>query len=358
MTTSIIAENNLELPPEAADLQIVPNNFDSKPTWRKIQKCLRNLSSDSNFTQDISVFYNKVATSLEIENYLNFAFSCSEHPLYILKNAVQKVFERSYTGIGQHRELLPSALKEFGSFITRFFNLIKWIFPQLAVRNSQSSSAETVAAFVSSESRSQDHIPDRSFYTASSLISQHLLPGTCYSVLINLYKKSKQNDESIYMNKISKLNRQSSDLALLEYLGFTSSKLTENLNQNSTENPEACPSNNSISSQLSIAPSNLMLNISENLPQFTKILKTLEMHQMATQKLATLIELMSKIKEMQTSADELIPLLTFIIIRSKIEYLGCHLQFINDFLFQKLKSGEDGYCFTTMKSCYLFILKM
>jgi len=229
-----------------------------------------------------------------------------------------------------HKELLPSALKEFGNIAVRFFNLLKWIFPQISPNLSASSSPE--------KSEKQESADGASFQV--NQVFQFLLPGTCYKVLFDLYKESRKSDEEVYANKVLKFSRQKSDLALLEFLGYNFEKSEKQVDQEDSEGE------------------NLSNQLEKHLPNWIGILTSIQTKYLATQKLDTLVNLLSDIKKFQTSADDLIPLLTFILIRAKIENLGCHLQFINDFLFRGLNSGSRGYCFTSFKSCYLYILRI
>ena len=149
---SFVAEKILELPANAAEVAIIPKDFDARNTWRKIQKSISGKIFCGLEDLDISKFYTKNASLDEIEKYLDHIMLIQSrstekenqsHPLTLLKIALQTVFEKSYTGIGKHRELLPSALKEFTSFNIRYFNILKWIFPQI----SQNVTAESMLNF-------------------------------------------------------------------------------------------------------------------------------------------------------------------------------------------------------------------
>ena len=57
--------------------------------------------------------------------YLFQAFDSKQHPLGQLVNCLVDVFRASYVGMGTHRRLLPHAVAEVKSFVTRVYNIVR-----------------------------------------------------------------------------------------------------------------------------------------------------------------------------------------------------------------------------------------
>lgn len=53
------------------------------------------------------------------------AFDAKEHPLGQLVNGLVDVFRASYVGMGTHRRLLPHAVAEAKTFVTRVYNIVR-----------------------------------------------------------------------------------------------------------------------------------------------------------------------------------------------------------------------------------------
>ena len=55
------------------------------------------------------------------------------------------------------------------------------------------------------------------------------------------------------------------------------------------------------------------------------------------------------------SMDDLFPVFLFVVIRSRLRYLGSEIQFMEDLMDDHLEYGELGLMFTTLKACHLQI---
>lgn len=55
------------------------------------------------------------------------------------------------------------------------------------------------------------------------------------------------------------------------------------------------------------------------------------------------------------SMDDLFPVFLFVVIRSRLRYLGSEIQLMDDLMDDHLEYGELGLMFTTLKACHLQI---
>jgi len=199
---------------------------------------------------------------------------------------------------------------------------------------------------------------DATTYTAGKLLLCHLLPGTIYKVIFHLYCQNRKFDEEKYWTKIKKFNRQKDDTALLQYFGGTAIERTVSTTNTPvkdliTEDLLLLDKSTPRESEISVAKTQNL-----DLGPALEILREIETKHLATEKLEVLTRALSFIKAKldECSADDMVPVLTFCMVRACIRNFGVHLQFTNDFLFQQLKSGEKAYIFTTIKACYMGIL--
>lgn len=328
----------LNLPENAADLNILPADYSANEVWRKISQSLRTVSIGENY-MNIEKFIDCSASVIEIENYLEFALLHQIlHPLYILRKALTTVFTASYTGSGCHPALLPSALKEFSSLTKRLFNLLRWIFPQIDIGKRVDGSLSPNASSGEPKSELQESdLKTSNTFTAGKLVLKFMLPGAIYEVLFQLYCENRKHDEERYWNKLNNFNRQSDDTALLEYFGYNNTNIFKHSSGNDSIQKDT-------------------------LQKFINLLQTIETEHLPYNKLNVLEQVLEMIQDVATekgcpnAADDVVPLMTFLMIRSRVRKLGVHLQFVHDFMVTQLQSGGLAYIFTTVKACYMYIL--
>lgn len=55
------------------------------------------------------------------------AFDTAGHPLNVLVEGLVDVYRATYVGVGAHRRLLPHAVAEAKSYVTRLFNVLRFV---------------------------------------------------------------------------------------------------------------------------------------------------------------------------------------------------------------------------------------
>lgn len=134
------------------------------------------------------------------------------------------VYRATYVGVGAHPRLLPHAVAEIHSYISRVYAFVRLLFPALPPEDRPVHLTTSGKRIVKSwlklsllilSFRLDDELPR--VVSAKTLLLPVLLPRL-YPPLFTLYVLHNQKQDDLYWDRLQKWNRQS-DLALMNFLG-------------------------------------------------------------------------------------------------------------------------------------------
>uniref|UniRef100_A0A3B3CP80 Alsin Rho guanine nucleotide exchange factor ALS2 b n=1 Tax=Oryzias melastigma TaxID=30732 RepID=A0A3B3CP80_ORYME len=156
----------------------------------------------------------------DIRTYLLNACDTPLHPLGQLVETLVAVYRMTYVGVGANRRLLPLAVTEIKSYLSRIFQIVRFLFPD--VPEEGALIPDSASSFQMKKEPSAADAPlesPRPGLVASSwaLLLPVLLPRL-YPPLFTLYALEKEKEDDLYWECVLRLNKQP-DLALLAFLG-------------------------------------------------------------------------------------------------------------------------------------------
>ncbi|XP_072902817.1 alsin isoform X3 [Hemitrygon akajei] len=273
-----------------------------------------------------------------IRKYLMKACDTPLHPLGYLLETLVAVYRMTYVGVGANRRLLQQAVNEIKSYLTRIFQLVRFLFPDLPdggslipVRDKKAPGSEEEE---SSDTGSQ-------MITSCSLLLPVLLPRL-YPPLFTLYALDNEREEDIYWDCVLRLNKQT-DLALLGFLGvqqkfwpITVSVLGEKIEIQSTTK-EVCYA----------SAVECLQQISTTFTPADKLKVIQQTFEEITQEVLMMLQ-----EDFLWSMDDLFPVFLYVVLRARIRNLGSEVHLIEDLMDPSVQHGEQGIMFTTLKACY------
>ncbi|XP_065655109.1 alsin isoform X2 [Hydra vulgaris] len=279
--------------------------------------------------------YMKIATNLkELQDFLSKIFDTPGHPLNLLVDGLVDVYRATYVGVGAHRRLLPHAVAEAKSYVSRVFNVLRVLFPDLHDEE-----------FVLLSNDSADGVLETAINSVS-LLHPLLLPRL-YPPLFTLYALQTEKSDALYTEKLYYLNKRG-DIALLSFLGLNRSfwlmsekYLSGNKSSQSIENERPYVSAIEMLERISTTYSP-MGKIEIIRRTFGKIHEAINEHYKGQ-------------KKPVLSMDDLFPLFQYIVIRTRVPHLGSEIKFIEDLVDQATLVGEAGHMITTLSACYFQI---
>ncbi|VDO95912.1 unnamed protein product [Soboliphyme baturini] len=252
-----------------------------------------------------------------VEDYFRSACSVPYHVFSVLLHGLADVFNASYSGAGAHSLLLPAALAEIRSVLRRIYKLLRCLFPNLP--------AEDMCAE----------------YNA-------FIP-LIYPNLFTLYVIRYDNED--YWKKVKIMNLKN-DVRLLESLEVDRNFWPIELEATSPlDKPLACATARSkyyaeaidclqrISSEF--APASKLNIIMETFAHINKCVT----------------DVSSEGNVCLWTADSLVPVSMYVIIRAQIQHLGAELNFVKDFCPQIQVVNETQYIFVTLQGCYQHLVE-
>ncbi|XP_076871765.1 alsin isoform X2 [Brachyhypopomus gauderio] len=150
-----------------------------------------------------------------IHRYLTKACDTPLHPLGRLVEALVAVYRMTYVGVGANRRLLQQAVNEIKSYLSRTFQIVRFLFPDLPEEGGILPSNDRKESD-SSESQLESPKPAR-VVSSCALLLCVLLPRL-YPPLFTLYALDKEKEDDVYWECVLRLNKQP-DHALLAFLG-------------------------------------------------------------------------------------------------------------------------------------------
>ncbi|XP_012274645.1 alsin [Orussus abietinus] len=264
----------------------------------------------------------------QINKYLTRAFECTHHPLGTLLTELTTVYTGTYGGVRVHPLLLTHAVSELQSIISRMYDVLIILFPILPKGNQEyviegeKGDSKKISVFV--------------------ILCPIILPRVHF-VLFVLYAMHNKEENDTYWEKLLKWNRKD-DSTLMRFLDIDSKFW-----QNSTAIKQHVQGNGK---ELFSEAAETLQQLKTTFSPFEKLLVIKRTFEQITQDVHTQLG-----SAYLWTMDELLPVFTFVVIRSSVSQLGSEIQFIEDFMDPHLQNGEDGIMFTTLKASYHQILR-
>jgi len=264
-----------------------------------------------------------------LQAFLNNALDTTGHPLNILVNGLCEVYSATYVGVGAHRRLLPHAVAEAKSYVSRLFSVLRVLFPGLHDEQYVMLTTDTYDGVAS--------LPVNSM----SLLHPLLLPRL-YPPLFTLYALSTEKTDAVYTERLHYLNKRG-DIALMSFLGVDRKfwlNPDEQTLQPTTPNERAYMSAITSLEEISTAYSPMgkidiikkcVANIEKEVSDFWS----------GSEKLV--------------SMDDLFPVFQYVVVRARVPHLGSEICFIEDMVEPDILVGEAGHRVTTLRACYFQI---
>ncbi|XP_067299640.1 alsin [Pseudorasbora parva] len=279
-----------------------------------------------------------------IRRYLLKACDTPLHPLGWLLETLVTVYRMTYVGVGASRRLLQQAVEELQSYLTRIFQIVRFLFPGLPedggfILDSSSFSDEGTDSLNSS---THSETPQHGWIVSSSSLLLPVLLPRLYPPLFTLYTLEKEREEEVYWSCVLRLNKQP-DLALLAFLGVQQ---------------KFCPVSISVLGEIKqVLPSTkdaCFATAVETLQQISTAFTPSEKMQViqltfeeVTQDVQALLG-----QEFLWSMDDLFPIFLYVVLRARIRNLGSEVSLIEDLTDSSLQLGQLGFMLTTLKACY------
>ncbi|KAM9710020.1 alsin-like isoform 2-T2 [Menidia menidia] len=287
--------------------------------------------------------YGEPVTTLNydgVRRYLTKACETPHHPLGWLVETLVTAYRMTYVGVGSNRRLLRQAVQELQAYLTHFYTVVRFLFPELP------DDGGVIPEPPASPSRSNSNKAEQgvTVVCCSSLLLPLLLPRL-YPPLFTLYCLQEEQEEAQYWERILRLNKQP-DQSLLSFLGVQEKfwplwmSILGERKQIVSSSKDACfVSAVETLQQISttFTPSDKLVVIQRTFEELTTEVKPL-LH-----------------GDFLWCMDDLFPLFLYVVLRARIRSLGAEVNLIEDLMDPNLQHGEMGLMFTTLKACYIQI---
>uniref|UniRef100_A0A8C2ABS9 Alsin Rho guanine nucleotide exchange factor ALS2 a n=1 Tax=Cyprinus carpio TaxID=7962 RepID=A0A8C2ABS9_CYPCA len=279
-----------------------------------------------------------------IRRYLLKACDTPHHPLGWLLETLVTVYRMTYVGVGSNRRLLQQAVEEIQSYLTRIFQIVRFLFPGLPedggfildTSNSSDEGTESLNSSTHSETPQQGWL-----VSSSSLLLPVLLPRL-YPPLFTLYTLEKEREEEVYWSCVLRLNKQP-DLALLAFLGVQQ---------------KFCPVSISVLGEkkqvLPCTKDACFATAVETLQQISTAFTPSDKLQVIQLTFEEITQDMQALlgQDFLWCMDDLFPIFLYVVLRARIRNLGSEVSLIEDLTDPTLQLGQLGFMLTTLKACY------
>ncbi|MEE6490137.1 hypothetical protein FKM82_015786 [Ascaphus truei] len=219
----------------------VPGQGDARKAWDSIAVALTtNRRQQRDSPEPLSRSHTQTLESLELipqhvgpftqekyEKIKEYLINACETPMHQLGSMVETlvaVYRMTYVGVGANRRLLQEAVREIKSYLSRIFQLVRFLFPDLPEEGStiQPTAVPTEPTekipICNGRTGSGSESPEPGYVvTSSGLLLPVLLPRL-YPPLFMLYALENEKEEDTYWDRVLRLNKQP-DTALLAFLG-------------------------------------------------------------------------------------------------------------------------------------------
>ncbi|XP_078085206.1 alsin isoform X2 [Mustelus asterias] len=274
-----------------------------------------------------------------IRRYLIKACDTPLHPLGNLLETLVAVYRMTYVGVGANRRLLQQAVNEIKSYLTRIFQLVRFLFPDLPDGDSLIPGMHSGKEGSNEERDLVDHgVP---VITSPGLLLPVLLPRL-YPPLFTLYALDNEREEDIYWECVLRLNKQP-DLSLLGFLGVQQ-KFCPVAVSILGEMKEVQPITKEVCYASAIES---LQQISTTFTPADKLNVIQQTFEEITQEVLNMLQ-----EDFLWSMDDLFPVFLYVVLRARIRNLGSEVHLIEDLMDPSVQHGEQGIMFTTLKACY------
>ncbi|XP_035248403.1 alsin isoform X3 [Anguilla anguilla] len=282
-----------------------------------------------------------------IRRYLIKACDTPLHPLGRLVETLVTVYRMTYVGVGANRRLLQQAVNEIQSYLSRIFQLVRFLFPDLPeegglIPESSCDSPDKKPRPSSSDTPVQPESPQPGRVVSSSALLLPVLLPRLYPPLFTLYALEKEREEDVYWECVLRLNKQP-DLALLAFLGVQQKFWPVSISVLG-ENQQI------LSGSKDVCFASAVETLQQISTTFTPSDK-LQVIQITFEEITQ--EVLALLKEdFLWSMDDLFPVFLYVVLRARIRNLGSEVSLIEDLMDPCVQHGEHGIMFTTLKACY------
>ncbi|XP_065149734.1 alsin isoform X3 [Paramisgurnus dabryanus] len=276
-----------------------------------------------------------------IRRYLVKACDTPLHPLGRLVETLVSVYRMTYVGVGANRRLLPQAVNEIQSYLSRIFQLVRFLFPDLPDEGGSLAEPRKEKTDTDTTGKLLESPKPGCVVSSSALLLPVLLPRL-YPPLFTLYALDKEKEDDVYWECVIRLNKQP-DLALLAFLGVQQKfwPVTVTLHgekqQVLSNTKDAC---------FASAVETLQ-QISTTFTPSDKLQVIQLTFEEITQEVLALLK-----QDFLWSMDDLFPVFLFVVLRARIRNLGSEVSLIEDLMDPCVQHGEHGIMFTTLKASY------
>ncbi|XP_052004205.1 alsin-like [Xyrauchen texanus] len=279
-----------------------------------------------------------------IRRYLIKACDTPLHPLGWLLETLVTVYRMTYVGVGSNRRVLQQAVEEIRSYLTRIFQIVRFLFPGLPeeggfIVDSSSSSDEGTDSLNNS---THSETPQQGWIVSSSSLLLPVLLPRLYPPLFTLYTLEKEREEEVYWNCVLRLNKQP-DLAILAFLGVQQKFWPISISVLG-EKKQVLP--NTKDACFATAVETLQ-QISTAFVPSDKLQVIQLTFEEVTQEVQALLG-----QEFLWCMDDLFPIFLYVVLRARIRNLGSEVSLIEDLTDCSLQLGQLGFMLTTLKACY------
>ncbi|KRX97880.1 Alsin [Trichinella pseudospiralis] len=227
-----------------------------------------------------------------VKNYCLQAFQLQYHPLGRLINGLSDIFNVSYSGVSVHSSLLVEAVEEIHSLLKRLYFVIKCL------------------------------------TTYNTFLYDSYLE-LVYPNIFTLFVIKNEELDRVYWMNIRYVNSKS-DVMLLDHLGACATARKKYY-------ADAIDCFQRLSSEF--FPSAKLKIIVETFEYINKCVSQGACEQELT----------------AWTADSLVPVTTYVVVRAQIQRLGAEINFVQDFCPQLCNVGEMQYMFATLQACYHYL---
>uniref|UniRef100_A0A8C2BMP2 Alsin Rho guanine nucleotide exchange factor ALS2 b n=1 Tax=Cyprinus carpio TaxID=7962 RepID=A0A8C2BMP2_CYPCA len=276
-----------------------------------------------------------------IRRYLVKACDTPLHPLGRLVETLVSVYRMTYVGVGANRRLLPQAVNEIKSYLSRIFQLVRFLFPDLPEEGGSLADPPKEKGG-SDPAGKQLESPKPGYVRCSSALLLPVLLARLYPPLFTLYALEKEKEDDVYWECVLRLNKQP-DLALLAFLGVQEKFW-----------PVTVTVHGEKQQVLSSTKDTCFASAVETLQQISTTFTPsdkLQVIQLTFEEITQEVLALLK-QDFLWSMDDLFPVFLFVVLRARIRNLGSEVSLIEDLMDPCVQHGEHGIMFTTLKACY------
>ncbi|XP_053493319.1 alsin [Ictalurus furcatus] len=276
-----------------------------------------------------------------IRRYLIKACDTPLHPLGRLVETLVAVYRMTYVGVGANRRLLQQAVNEIKSYLSRIFQIVRFLFPDLPEEGGLLAEAPNEKKESKSSSSDLESPKPGRVVSSSALLLPVLLPRL-YPPLFTLYALDKEKEDDVYWDCVLRLNKQP-DLALLAFLGVQQKFWPVAVTAHE-EQQQVLPSTKDACFASAVET---LQQISTTFTPSDKLQVIQLTFEEITQEVLTLLK-----QDFLWSMDDLFPVFLYVVLRARIRNLGSEVSLIEDLMDPCVQHGEHGIMFTTLKACY------